>query len=296
MKRSKYILFAVTVAIVQAAVLAFGQSSPPGSDVYLAPLSLKDGSFTVGRWTNITARPGYDNQPFFGPDETYILFASIDTSGQTDVYSYDIARSTVSRVTKTPESEYSPTVIPGTNCFSTVRVEADGKQRLWQFDLDGANPRLVLAAVDSIGYHTWATDNTLGLFVLGEPHTLRIVDVSEDADRIAAFDIGRSLHTIPGTNAISFVQIVKEDEWWITRLDLESGTFNHLTRTLPRSQDFAWTPDGNVIMAQDSLLFRWTGGDDWKPVAGFEPRGLKNISRLAVSPRGRWLALVADDS
>ena len=41
------------------------------------------------------------------------------------------------RVTNTPESEYSPTVTPDGAHISVIRVEADGTQRLWRFTIDG---------------------------------------------------------------------------------------------------------------------------------------------------------------
>jgi hypothetical protein len=295
----KRITFVCSLLVALGAVCqtpALGQSGPPGTDIYLAPLSHDGSSITVGKPINVTSRPGYDNQPFFSFDETIILFTSADTSGATDIYRYDIEQGTTTQITRTPESEYSPTIMKGKHSFSTVRVEADGAQRLWQFDLDGANPRLVLTAVDSVGYHTWVDDNTLGLFVLGEPHTLRIADKQKDADRVVASDIGRCLHTVRGTSVISFVQIVSEDGSWITLLDTKSGEFRRLVKTLPQSQDYAWMPDGGVLMASDSLLFLWAGVDGWKQVHDFGPHDVDNITRLAVGATGQWLALVADDS
>lgn len=296
MKFLSKIFLIITTAAACGPASAIAQPGPPGNDIFLAPLFLEGNTVTVGRPVNVTARAGYDNQPFFASDESFFFFTLLDTSGQTDIYRYDLASGETSQVTRTPESEYSPTIMRGTQSFSTVRVEAGGKQRLWQFDLDGTNPRLVLTAVDSVGYHTWVDDNTLGLFVLGEPHSLRIADRREDVDRIAALNIGRCLHAVPAENAVSFVQIMSEDESWITLFDLESGDSRRLVTTLPGSQDFVWIPGGDVLMADGSALFLWAGDDEWEEVAALGSQGLKNINRLAVSSSGRWIALVADDS
>jgi len=282
-------------AIVLFPIPGAGQA-PPGTDIYIAPISVEHGSLVVSRPRNVTSRAGYDNQPFFSFDGTFFLFTSADSSGNTDIYRYNIDDGAVTRVTQTPESEYSPTIIKGTQCFSTIRVESDGKQRLWQFDLDGTHPRLVLTAVDSVGYHTWVNDNTLGLFVLGEPHTLRMADIKEDTDRVVASDIGRCIFTVPGTGEISFVQFLSEDESWITCFDPVSEEFRRLVTTLPESQDYAWIPGGDMIMADGSVLFLWPGDDEWEEVAAFGSDGLTHITRLAVSATGQWLALVADDS
>ncbi|MFQ5753553.1 MAG: hypothetical protein ACE5HI_16305, partial [bacterium] len=66
--------------------------------------------------------------------------------------------------------------------------------------------------------------------------------------------IGRSLHKIPNTNVISFVRKVSENEWWIKQLDLQDRKIKSLILTLPGSEDYAWTPDGIILMGQGSKL------------------------------------------
>lgn len=295
MNRFLYFCLLLFVAVFCCVTPAFGQDPPPGTDVYLAPLSFENGSITVGQPLNITSRPGYDNQPFFDFNESFILYTSADAMGATDIYRYHIENGTITQVTQTAESEYSPTITNGGRSFSSVRVEADSTQRLWEFDMDGADPRLVLSAVDSVGYHTWVDENTLGLFVLGEPYTLRIADRQNDTDRIVAFDIGRCLHTMPGSNEVGFVQVESEDEAWISCFDPASGKSRRLVTTLPKGQDFAWTPKGDLLMSDGSALFVWTDGGEWEEVDQFQRYGLTNITRLSVSAGGKWLALVADD-
>src|SRR3954453_14143817 len=84
---------------------------PPDTEIYLAPLS-RAATVSVGAPVNITNSPGYDNQPAFTPDGAAILFTSIRGGTQTDIYRYDITSARTTRVTSTPEGEYSPTVTP----------------------------------------------------------------------------------------------------------------------------------------------------------------------------------------
>jgi hypothetical protein len=59
--------------------------------------------------------------------------------------------------------------------------------------------------------------------------------------------------------------------------------------------DLAWMPDGTLLMAARGTLYRWhAGGAAWDVVANLDALGLRNVSRLAVSPRGDRLALVAE--
>ncbi|PYP63416.1 MAG: hypothetical protein DMD37_06350, partial [Gemmatimonadetes bacterium] len=140
-------------------------AAPPATDIYLADLRVVDGRVQVGTPVNVTARPGYDNQPFFLPDGGAFLYTSIRADSQADIYRYDLRTATSVRLTATRESEYSPTPLPDGSGFSAVRVEADSTQRLWAFDWDGARPRLVLDSIKPVGYHAWGDARTVALFV-----------------------------------------------------------------------------------------------------------------------------------
>jgi len=208
-------------------------------------------------------------------------------------------------VTNTPESEYSPTVTPSGN-LSVIRVELDAAktQRLWQFTLDGRDPRPVLENVKPVGYHAWSDDHTLALFVLGQPATLQLADAGPGAAVVLASDIGRSLQRIPGASsksAISFVQRERSADgvgpgrFVIKELNPATREISVLTPAVEGSTeaDTAWTPDGTLLMVKGPALYGWKRGESgWKEIATLERLGLPAASRLAVSPNGGWLALV----
>lgn len=276
---------------------AVGQA-PPDTDIFLADLRREAGSWSLEGIENLTARPGYDNQPSFTPDGRAILY-SADDDGRTDIRRYDLDRGKAAPVTRTPESEYSPTPVPGSARFSVVRVERDSTQRLWSFGPDGGDPRLVLPDVRPVGYHAWADHGTVVLYVLGDPSTLRVATPGPGDARVAARDVGRSLQRIPGTGAVSFVALGGEDAGnrpWITRLDPTTGETRRIAPALEGSVDHAWTPDGTLLMGAGSVLYRWEPGEEggWRQVDDLADRGLASITRLAVSPDGEKVALVAE--
>src|SRR5471030_1094663 len=204
------ILFIIAAMLAAQPPAAPPATAPPDTEIFLAPLT-RGAAPAVGRPVNITNSPGYDNQPAFTPDGAVILFTSIRGGGtQTDIYRYDIASGATRRVTSTPKSEYSPTVTPDEAHISVIRVEADGTQRLWRFTLDGRQPELVLADVKPVGYHAWADDHTLALFVLGQPATLQLADTRTGKAEIIARNVGRSVQRIPSrgnvSGTISFVE------------------------------------------------------------------------------------------
>jgi hypothetical protein len=271
----------------------------PDTEIFLAPLSNRNGRIDVGSPVNISGNDGYDNQPFFTPDGSAVLFSSVRGGTQSDIYRYDIAGGTVTQVTNTPESEYSPTVTPAGN-LSVVRVELDKdrSQRLWQFTVDGRGPQVVLDAIKPVGYHVWADDHTLALFVLGQPPTLQVVDTKTGTARIVASDVARSLQLIPGGHTISFVQRDRSADpmrLLIEELNPATGETTLLTPAVAGGDeaDLAWTPDRTLLMVRGDVLYAWRRGDAaWRSVAVLDRLGLKGVSRIAVSPQGDRIALV----
>jgi WD40 repeat protein len=266
---------------------------PPGTDVWLARVAA-DGSITQP--INITNRDGYDNQPAFTPDGKAILFTRRDGE-QTDIWAYDFTTrsSELTRITNTPESEYSPTVTPDGSGISVIRVEADGTQRLWQFTRDGQSPTLILKDIKPVGYHAWGPDGQLALFVLGNPNTLQVADSRTGRARVVAQRIGRSVHRIPGRQTISVLHI-EGDMRWIKELDVRTRALRPLVRAIDSGEgDYVWTPDGAILMSDGKTLMRWSVGTDWTPVADLAPMGLAGVTRMAVSPDGKWLAMVVPE-
>src|SRR6266536_4893931 len=191
--------------------------APQSSDIFVVDVKSQDGQMKFGQPMKITNTVGYNNQPSFLPDGHSILYTSIRDK-QADIYRYDIRSSSATQITNTPESEFSPTLMPGGKFISVVRVEADGTQRLWKFPLAGGTPSLILEKIQPVGYHLWIDDHTLALFILGKPNTLRIVDVNTGRSDVVAENPGRILRRIPNQNKFSFVHKISDKEWIIKEI------------------------------------------------------------------------------
>lgn len=271
------------------------EAPPPSADIYV--IASQAPAWKFGKPVNVTARKGYENQPFFLPDGKGLWFTSIREEDQADIYQSDLGGKKLTRLTHTPESEFSPTLTPDGKHFSVVRVEQDQTQRLWRFSLNGENPELILKSIKPVGYHCWVDANHVALFILGEPDTLQLVELgTEKATQVAA-NPGRSIRLDPRNGRLTFVEKKSEKEWWIREYDLRSGQAVDLLQTLPASEDFAWTQQGTLLMANGSKVYAWNSSTDkdWREIADFSGEGLKSITRLAISPDAKWIALVAQD-
>lgn len=280
---------------------------PPPTEIFVASLTIAGGDVVVGKPVNVSNSPGYDNQPSFAPDGTVLYFtsargevASKCGSPQTDIYKLVLQTRELARVTETPDCEYSPTVTPDGRHLSVIRVEPDGTQRLWRFTLDGKNAEVVLANVKPVGYHAWLDEKTLALFVLGQPATLQIADTGTGRAEVAATNIGQSLQRMPKAG-VSFVQQGGTNEnrtLTITQLTVSGGKVvtKPLTAAVAGATQahLAWTPDGTLLMAAGATLYAWRADrPDWKTVADLTALGLATVTRLAVSPSGDRIAMVA---
>lgn len=301
MKRRAWVLNCSFLVILSACVAAQSQTptpsptpapAPPASDIFIIDLK-GEGKLKFGQPIKITNEAGYNNQPSFLPDGQSILYTSIRDK-QADIFRYDIRGGSTTQITRTPESEYSPTLMPDGKSISVVRVEADGTQRLWKFPLAGGEPSLILENIKPVGYHLWVDDHTLALFILGKPNTLQLVDLRTGKAEVIADNPGRILRRIPNEDKFSFVQKVSDQEWLVKSFDLKTRAVSVVIKTFPGVEDYAWTPAGLLLMANGSKVFSRKKSDwAWVEITDFSNPGLKSITRIAVSPKGDRIAVVA---
>jgi hypothetical protein len=262
----------------------------PGTDVFLVEVRREAGQLLLGTPVNLTARPGYDNQPAFSLDGRSLYYSRIGADGHADVCRITLVDRARHCWETTPESEYSPADAP-MGGVSVVRVERDSTQRLWRLRED-ADPELLLPNLAPVGYYAWLDAGRVAAFVLGTPSTLVLADLRTRETRVLASDVGRSIQRAPA-GGISF--LLREGAGWLVRrYDPGSGAILSVARGLEGSDFHAWLPDGTLLMAARNQLFAWQRGV-WQEVAAFPDAAHQQISRVATSPDGRWLAFVSQE-
>ena len=265
----------------------------PSTDIWIGRIGRgAGGALQVRDLVNATDRDGYDNQPAFDPSGTAVYYTSAVDSTQTETFRLLLQANAAEQVTHTPgASEFSPTPIPAQDAFSAIREER-GRQFLWRYGADGSGMGPIFATVEPVGYHAWANGTVAAMFVLGDPPTLRVGDALSGEVRTVAENPGRSIHRIPGSEDISFVRKVAEEEWWIERLDPLTGEATRLARTPTGREDYAWTPEGEILIGDGARLLAWSAEAGWWEVAHLDETDGGDISRIAVSGDGTRIALV----
>jgi hypothetical protein len=268
-----------------------------GSEILLFDLKIKKNKITISNPKNITNHPGYDNQPSFNRDEPLVYYSSFNDDGRSDIKSYNYQTGVTASVTTTNEREYSPTQTPDKNYLSCIIQRDNGAQNLGKYPLAGGDPYVIIDNL-IVGYHVWADNSHLALFILGDPNTLHYLRLPTKADTVLAQNIGRSLHQIPGERAISFIQKTSQTDWLIKKLDTESMAISTLANTLPGREDITWTPDGRIITSDGSKIFILNPKKDktWSEIPLTSGRELlKGVTRLAVNLKGDKLAVVISE-
>jgi hypothetical protein len=267
----------------------------PDTELWLFEIKNLKGNLLLAKGENITSRPGYDNQPFFAPDEKSIYYVSIREDKQADIYRYFINKKKTEQITKTIESEYSPVVLTASKRLNCVVVEKDSAQKIWQYDEISGEPKKVLFEEDSIGYYHFLNTDTVLYYKLTEPHSLRARSLSEGTDVFIAANIVRGFK---GTSRFEFVFGVKDSSKVIFY------KYNALTRKAVKyceskslSEDIVWHKVWGLLKSEKAIILRYDEkSETWLPIFDFSAFGIKKISRFIFDDKNKKVVVVESKS
>jgi hypothetical protein len=279
------------VLLMTFPLMVDGQS--PETDIYLVEVNLKNNRKSFGKPVKITQNPGYDNQPMFFTNDR-MLYVSMQDSIQTDIYEYSITSKQSKLLAGTLESEYSPTLLPNQSAFSTVRVDNDKGQRLYRFESIPTQAELITPGIDSVAYHCWMNDTLVAIVILSKINMdLILYDINSQQYVVAANDVRRCVLKDPISGKLIFT-MPSGDNIMFLQLDYEKFESDVVFEGIPGVEDYTFTPDGELYAGFKGKLygFKPHGDRTWHEVADFSS-SIGEFYRIAVSPNGRYLALVS---
>ena len=270
-----------------------------GTEIYLLNLKMKGNQIILSSPKNISNHKGYDSQPFFHPSQPVIYYASFNDSGRSDIKTYNYQTNINKNFTNTEEREYSPTVTPDGKYISCIIQRDNGAQDLGEYPVKGGKP-VILVNYLIVGYHAWIDDRSLLLFVLDDTahNSLHYYNLITKEDIVVAENPGRSLHKIPGEDAMSFVEKKSDDEWLIQKFDSKTKNITTITKALTKKEDLTWLNNGVILMSDGEKIFSFNTRkpEGWQPVnfvIGNLP--IKGITRLAVNKMNNKMAIVVSE-
>ncbi len=282
----------VHLTLLLASTILFAQSN---TEVYLSDIVKSNEKIELTNLKNISNNKGYDNQPSFYDNNT-ILFSSTRNT-QTDIKIYNIKREDNSWITNTSfGSEYSPLKIPQENGISAIRLDDNGLQRLYKYDLSNGESTVLIKDL-KVGYHSWYNKKILVSSVLVEGSMdLVVSNLIKNTNQTAHKNVGRSLHKIPNSNLISFISNENKIST-IKSLNPITGDIKTI-KSLPiqisdmcwLSQNIALIPNGKIIAQLNTVT------DSLSVLHNFTEDQINEISRIAVSDDGKHLAFVSEES
>lgn len=293
------------IFFIAAIFICSNAAAQAGTDIWLFQISKENGKLILKNGKNITARKGYDNQPHFSKDNKSVYFSSgRDSSGQTDIYRYDISTKKTKQITFTATSEFSPAITPNGN-LSVVKVEEDKSQHIWEFHLKGnKKPRRLFYRRDSIGYYRWLNSDAVICFILGgknNPNRLSVIDTT-GFEKTIVENVGRGFAVTPDvvySKPIDSGYYLFQEDWLGLSIAPRS-----LIKAPGKSQDLVLF-ENFILMGDESKIYaagfsyekgRWVQNvQEFKVLADLGSYPIKKITRLAISPDKKWIAIVAAD-
>ena len=241
---------------------------------------------------------GYTNQPSFTHEGDVLLSVRKAGESQNDIYSLSLKSMKFRQLTQTSASEYSPRIHPYEEHLTFLRQDGASPmdQQVCKVHLRTGAFDCVTGILRDVGYYTWLSDHTLGLFrIEGDVHKLSYYDVNEEKSRRITSSVGRTLVS-DKDGWLIYVHKFTEDYWYIKKYNPANSEITIVTQTVSKSEDFALAADGTYFMAKDHLLYSFHPdlGKEWKQVADLSVYGIRFITRLAVSNDGKRLAVIAE--
>ena len=271
--------------------IGFAQTT---TEVFLFNLSNTHETWNVGTGKNISNNEGYDSQPSFYSKKS-ILFSST-RNGQTDIANYHLKTGKVTFLNNTPNGgEYSPQRIPKSKNISAVRLDTDGLQRFYSYNISTGKSNELIKDL-KVAYPMWYNKNTiLCVTIIGKGLDLIVHDRKTRSNKSIQKKVGRSLHAIPNSNLISYIS--KENtQWEIRSLNPKTGVTKKIVNTIDQREDICWLPDGTLLAANKNVIFKYnpTTDNKWAVFHTFPKAAFKNISRILVNKKGTKLLLVSE--
>ena len=283
--------------ILLAFVMSCSLQAQENTEIFLFEIKTTPTTIDIVNGKNISQNAGYDNQPSFY-DENTLLYSRTQDS-LTAIGIYNITNSKNSVFTNQPTSGFfSPQHIPNSETIVTVRQDPQGRQRLAQYDFKTKAFKKLLDS-SQVGYFSFYDENTFIASVL-QPNQmdLFLINLEKETSESIITNSGRSLQKVPNSNSMSYTVENETQNMDLYTLDFSGDEpTSYFVCEMPIGrQDYTWLDENRILVGSGDSLFVYDlfGEPAWTFAVSLNSYGLKNITRMTVSPDGKYLAVAAE--
>jgi len=285
----KYLLSILFSSII------FSLSAQDNSKVTVFSLIKNGEDISISNPLAVPHGKGYNNQPSFISNEK-ILIASFHLE-QIDILSFDVKTGEKARFEfPLGGDQFSPQLIPDSEEFATVRLDTSGIQRLYKYSMKNKEASPLLDDI-SVAYFAFYDQNEILATVLNEEKMdLVRIDLNSRKTDTLFHDAGRFIQKIPGTDTMSYTLVNPSNKMDIYGMDMSTGESYFITELSKGVLDGVWIDDSRILMGigHNLYLFDTFGEGEWEHFASLEDHGISGITRMAISPDGKSLAIVSN--
>ena len=265
------------------------------TEIFVFDIANSENALELSNMKNISNDEGYDNQPFF-QDNNSVVFAGNNNS------SIDIATVSLSDYKKefyyqkTNGGEFSPQSIPDSRLIAAVRLDTSGLQRLYSYNSQTKNSEALIQDIPVAYFSFYDASHLLASVLAEEKLDLIFLNLKNNTHQPIVKNSGRSLSKIPKKEAMSYTASNEDGYLDIFQLDVKDLQSYFICELPLGIQDYAWLNDSQLIVGSNTsiLMYDLFGDGEWEKVGDVGEFKIKSITRLAVSPNGKKIALVAE--
>ncbi len=284
--------FFIFILIGLATTHFFGQTN---TEIYLCTIAFEEDGFHFSELQNISNNNGYNNQPCF-LNTADIVYAR-NHKGQPDIGIYSLdQKSTIYFNAPTEGGEYSPQTIPNSKDIAAVRLDPNGKQRLYRYRAEKNGIDELIPEVE-VAYFAFMNESEILASILGL-NQLDLVHIDLNSGTVTPMvsNSGRCIQKIPGTQLMSYTVLNEQKNFDIYQYDPETKESFFVCELPIGIQDYTWYEDYKIIIGSGTQLFVYDlfGDAEWQEIGNLKLHGFNNITRLTLSPDNRHLAFAAE--
>ena len=265
----------------------------PDSEIYLFSIDKKDGKYSFSNGENISKNKGYDNQPSFSLDSKSVFFTTNRRDNNYDIYRYSLTEKVILPVVISEDSEYTGKELDE-NTLTFVREGKDQTMTVFKQDRQTKKETLAFKVKDPIAYYAFNAQGDALVWVR-YAFFMKFVNTGKSINRyVTNYGQPSVPHLIPNTNNFSFMQRHPDDSLWIKEFNPTNESVRPIVQSKDGKKDYCWMPDGSLLIGSGNKLYRYNEKTDkaWQEVADLSSFGIKEITRMAMSSDGKYLALV----